>query len=191
MRRLSHTAATGLGVLTLAGCPEPTLHQARVELTIDGRRHGYTTGRAQWDQQEKGGRYSIYLRPDDESALAPYVCLRTYVGNPVAQLWVRYTRTPAEAGPSAPLTKYECFVPGTLADGRPTLGWTYPNGQKRPRNQTGDASCQASLTRRDNELHLSFDAELPLFVKKQAESEKGEKRASDLIRASGSAVLDL
>ncbi|MBW2457743.1 MAG: hypothetical protein JRI68_24780 [Deltaproteobacteria bacterium] len=180
-----------LCALVLSGCPEPTRNQATVKLTIDGKSFDYTTSHAQWDQQEEGGQYSIYLLPADLESGAPYVCLRTYVGNPVAQLWVRYTKPSAKSGgDDQALNKYECFVPGTLDDGRATLGWKKSDGKKRHRNETGDPSCTASLTRKDDKLHLTFDAELPLFVKKKKGKVKGEKEVVDVIKAAGSAELD-
>ncbi len=87
--------------------------------------------------------------------------------------------------------KYECFVPGTLIDGRATLGWKNTDGSERHRNETGDANCTASLTRKDDKLHLTFDAELPLFVKKKKGVKKGEKKVADAIKVTGSAELEL
>lgn len=190
MRRTILIAATGAALL-LTGCPETTQHQATVKLSIEGQSYDYQTSHAQWDQQEEGGRYSIYLLPDDKSGKTPYVCMRTYVGNPVAQLWVRYTKPGGPSGPDGELAKYECFVPGTLADGRATLGWTNRDGSERHRNETGDPNCTATLTREGTQLHLRFDAKLPLFVKKKKGKKKGEEEVSDSIEAKGSAVLEL
>lgn len=191
MKRLIQTTVALLAVLVLSGCPEPTMHQATVELTIDGTSYDYQTSHGQWDQQEEGGRYSIYLLPADPNSGAPYVCMRTYVGNPVAQLWVRYDKPGVQRDEEAGLGKYECFVPGTLSDGRQTLGWANTDGSERHRNETGDANCTGSLVREGNELRLSFDAKLPLFVKKKKGKKKGEKKVADTIEASGSAVLQL
>ncbi len=191
MMRAIKTIGIVLCALVLWGCPEPSQHQATVKLTIDGKSFDYTTSYAQWDQQAEGGLYSIYLLPADPDSGAPYVCLRTYVGNPVAQLWVRYTKPSAKkGGDDQALNKYECFVPGILDDGRATLGWTKADGKKRHRNETGDANCTASLIRKDDKLQLTFDAELPLFVKKKGKV-KGEKEVVDVIKAAGSAELVL
>ena len=176
----------------LSGCPEPSQHQAAVKLTIDGKTFDYTTSRAQWDQQAEGGLYSIYLLPAEAESGAPYVCMRTYVGNPVAQLWVRYSKPEAkQTGEDQALDKYECFVPGTLDDGRATLDWKKSDGTKRHRNETGDAKCTATLIREGDKLQLTFDAELPLFVKKKKGKVKGEKEVVDVIKAAGSAELEI
>jgi len=192
MNRVIHSIGIVLYALVLSGCPEPSRHQATVKLTIDGQSFDYTTSHAQWDQQEEGGLYSIYLLPDNPESGAPYVCMRTYVGNPVAQLWVRYTKPDAnKSGEDQALNKYECFVPGTLDDGRATLGWKKDDGTDRHRNETGDANCNATLKREGDKLLLTFDADLPLFVKKKKGKAKGEKEVKDNIKATGSGELVL
>jgi hypothetical protein len=189
--------ATGASLaLLIASCSRAPDHQAKVTLEIDGKSYDYTTARAQVDQQEAGGRYSVYLRPAAQDGKAPYLCLRTYSGNPVAELWVRYTEPErAKQNPDADLDKYDCFVPGTLSDGRPTLGWARDDGKPRDRTETGEKDCQASVRKEGSSLHFEFDAVTRRKVtgKKKKGSEDGDKSKGpkDAIKVKGKAVVEL
>lgn len=175
--------------LALAGCQDHGV-PAEVQLTIDGQDHSYATTHAEFDRQTADGPYSAYLlRGDGE---APYFGLRYYSGNPVARLVLRQLK-PGDAEGTEP-AKYECFVPGTLSDGRPTLGWTQDDGSARHIGETGEATCQAALTEAGGTLTLEFDAVLTRSLsKKQGRSKraKTELDPSDQIRAKGSATLRL
>ena len=177
----------------LAGCTEPPARPATVQLTIDGQSYDYQTDKAQFDQQVEGGRYSVYLLPPAGQPNQPYVCLRTYMGNPVAHVWIRYTKPGDDKEGGSELGKYECFVPGTLSDGRPTLGWTFPDGTQRKRTETGEESCQATLTKQGSQLHLTFEATLSrhLAKKKGRKAPTEAEIKADAIKATGSAVLEL
>ena len=192
MIRLAMAASVALLVTSCSKAPE---HQAGVTLEIDGKSYDYTTARAQVDQQEKGGRYSVYLRPASEDGKAPYLCLRTYSGNPVAELWVRYTKPDrAKQNPDGDLDKYDCFVPGTLSDGRKTLGWTDDDGKESDRTETGEAACQASVRQEGSSLHLEFDAVAQRKApgKKKKGSDDGKtKGPKDTIKVKGKAVVAL
>jgi len=188
--------ATGASLaLLVASCSRAPDYQAKVTLEIDGKSYDYTTARAQVDQQEAGGRYSVYLRPAQEDDKAPYLCLRTYSGNPVAELWVRYTKPErAKQNPDADLDKYDCFVPGTLSDGRPTLGWTRDDGKPRDRTETGEKDCKASVRTEGSSVHFEFDAitERKAPGKNKRNDENGEPAGpKDTIKVKGKAVIAL
>lgn len=186
--------ATTLGAaLVCASCSKPPEYRAEVTLEIDGKSYDYTTERAQVDQQEEGGRFSIYLRPAHEESEAPYLCLRRYLGNPVAAFWVRYTKPERAAqDPDADLDKYDCFVPGTLSDGRPTLGWKDEDGKPRDRTETGEKDCKVTVRKEAKTLHLEFDAVVQRKApakKKGADDEAREP--GDTARVQGKATVSL
>jgi len=169
-----------------AGCSDSG-RPAEVMLTIDGKAYDYKTEHAELDRREAGGPYSVYfLRGQAE---APYLVLRHYSGNPVAQLGVRYTKPGAREDEPA---KYDCYVPGTLSDGRQTLGWTKDDGEERHRSETGEGTCQATLKQEGDVLTLEFDATL---IRSRSMKKGRSKRATteidptDQIRARGSATL--
>ncbi len=187
-----------LGPLALLSCSEPTTYPAEVKLAIGEQSFDYTTSKAQLDQQVTGGRYSVYLLPEDDTQRAPYVCYRTYMGNPVSYLWVRYTKpNDATAEDDEELRRYECYVPGTLSDGTPTLGWRHENGKERDLTETGQDQCNATLKRDGNQLKLSFDALLSPHVKKKkgrkelTKEQKAELRRKEGIVVKGTATLTL
>ena len=120
------------------------------------------------------------------------------MGNPVSYLWVRYTKpTDEKADDDDELRRYECYVPGTLSDGRPTLGWRHENGKERDVTETGQDQCNATLIREGNQLKLSFDALLSPQVKKKkgreklTKEQKAELRRKEGIVVKGSATLTL
>lgn len=185
-----------LPALCLAACSPPPDCEATVRLSIDGQSHGYRTTKAQYDQQERGGPYSIYLRRDNQDDKKPYLCLRYYTGNPVAELWVRHS-TPKRAAerPDADLDKLDCFVPGVLSDGRQTLGWKDDEGQDRERNETGEKTCRAAVSRQGDELHVTFDGVLGRYERpKQSKGDKPTKvrlEPVETITVKGDAVLKI
>lgn len=189
---LAHLCTPLLGA-ALISCSAPPTYRAEVELAIEGKSFDYVTTHAQIDQQREGGRYSVYLLPGPDRPDQPYLCLRAYLGNPVAELWVRYDDPAADAEPSDDdLGRYDCFVPGTLADGRPTLGWTEDDGRPRDRTVTGEERCQASVRNEGNLLYLAFDA---IARRKARAKKKGDGSAEDAPREAitvvGKAVLNL
>jgi hypothetical protein len=180
--------------LLVTSCSQAPEYRAEVTLEIDGKSYDYTTARAQVDQQETGGRYSVYLRPAAEGSKAPYLCLRTYSGNPVAELWVRYTKPErAKQNPDGDLDKYDCFVPGTLSDGRKTLGWTREDGKERDRTETGEAACQATVRQEGSSLYLDFDAvpQRKAPSKKKGSGDDKTEGPKDTIKVKGKAVVAL
>ncbi|RLB58838.1 MAG: hypothetical protein DRI90_16220, partial [Deltaproteobacteria bacterium] len=114
--------ATTLGLLVsgccLVACSSQPTYQAQVELQVDGKQYDYRTTKAQIDDEAGNQGYSVYLLPADEDGKAPYVVLRSYSGNPVARLWVRYTKPERVAQGIDELDKYQCYVPSVLSDGR-------------------------------------------------------------------------
>ena len=179
MKRLT-MAATAL--LLLAGCPD-RVTKAKVVLEIEGKTHDYETGHAEYDQQVPGGPFSVYLLRDaGEDATEPYVGIRYFSGNPVARLWLRYPPPGAEAG--ADLGRWECFVPGKLQDGRDTLTWKKADGSKRNRQETGEATCKASVVRDGEALVVSYDAVLMPRAEKKKKG-KAEASAENVEQADG------
>jgi hypothetical protein len=189
----------------LSACSKPPEYQADVKLTIDGKTYDYSTAKAQVDQQEEGGRYSVYLLPDAPDGQAPYLCLRTYQAKPVAELWVRYTKPERAEAAGDDLDKYDCFVPGTLPDGRSTLTWTDDDGCKRKRTDTGQEGCSASVRQEGAQLHVSVEATLGRKAsgkksKKAADEPKKtadgcpddtDRKPTDVIQAKATAVVTL
>ncbi len=183
MRRMM-TAAMGL--LLLSGCPDHAT-KAKVALEIEGEKHDYETGRAEYDQQVAGGSFSVYLlRDEGDDATEPFVGIRYYAGNPVARLWLRYPAPGAEAG--ADLGRWECFVPGKLKDGRDTLTWKKKDGSERNRQETGEATCRASVSRDGDTLVVSYDAVLRPRAKKKKKG-KAEASAGDQEKTGGGAQV--
>ena len=203
----THDATWLLSLALLAGlsaCSRPPEHSAEVKLTIDGTTYDYRTAHAQVDQQERGGRYSVYLLPDDPDGKSPYLCLRTYQAKPVAELWVRYTKPERAETAGDDLDKYDCFVPGTLADGRSTLTWTDEDGCPRKRTDTGQLGCRATVRREGERLQVSVDATLgrKASVKKRAKGgppdkpegrcpDDADRKPTDVIKAQATAVVQL
>lgn len=189
----------------LGACSKPPDYRAEVKLTIDGKSFDYETAKAQLDQQKKGGRYSVYLLPNDPDGQAPYLCLRTYQAKPTAELWVRYTKPERAEAAGDDLDKYDCFVPGTLEDGRSTLTWTDDDGCKRKRTDTGQQGCSASVRQEGGKLHISVDATLGRKAsakkskkanEKPKETQDGcpdetDRKPTDVIQAKATAVLQL
>lgn len=176
MRR-THLTALFL-LLTLSACSRGG-HEATVTLRIDGADASYTTTRAEIDRQTADGATSVYLLPTDPDAEKPYLGVRYFSGNPVAQLWLR-----AKDGDD--LGVFECYVPGTLSDGRPTLGWTRDDGKARNRQETGEADCQATVTRTADAVEVTFDAQVSPRAEKGAKGEEGRR-----IHIEGSARVKL
>lgn len=168
----------GLAGGLLPGCNRGE-RQATVTLHIDGKDASYETARAEIDRVGIGGPTSVYLMRDEAKGEHPYVGVRYYSGNPVAHLWLR-------APDGGELGSFECYVPGTLGDGRPTLGWTKPDGTPRNRQETGEADCRASVSRTDEAVELTFDALVAPRVDKGAKD--GETRR---IHIEGSARVKL
>ncbi len=160
----------------LVACSSQPSYQAQVELQVDGKQYDYRTTKAQIDDEAGKQGYSVYLLPEDEDGKAPYVALRTYSGNPVARLWVRYTKPERVAQGIDDLDKYQCYVPSVLSDGRQTLGWKKVDGKDRHPSETGEAKCQGSVAREGNELHFTFDAEVR---RKKVKAKKGKAKAKD------------
>jgi hypothetical protein len=193
-RRVTRIALPLVLATGVAACARPPEHRATVKLNIDDQSFDYTTDKAQVDQQDRGGRYSVYLLPNDPDGKAPYLCLRTYQANPVAELWVRFTKPERAAEAGSHLDKYDCFVPGTLSDGRPTLSWTHDDGTKRKRTATGQESCSATVRKEGSSLHVDFDALLRRKApgkKKGRQSDAPTDAPTDAIKVRGSAVVEL
>ena len=170
--------------LLLGACKDPVA-PAKVTLSIDGVRHDYDTGSAEYDQQGEETPYSVYLLRDAGSDKEPYLGIRYYSGNPVAHLWLRYQRPGSE---SSDLATFECFVPGKLSDGRPTLGWTQADGKPRTRQETGEEGCNASVSRSGDQLTVTFDARV---TRRGDEPGEGGKGAKEPVHVEGSATLTL
>lgn len=179
MRSRSTWLAVLLAVLLIGGlgaCTDKGV-EATVALQIDGVKHDYTTRSAETDQQVIDGPRSIYLLRDDGQD-GPTLSIRTFSGNPVAQLSLR--------GAGAP-DRYECFVPGTLSDGRATLGWKTAEGKDRNRQETGDEGCLATVTGSGDALELTVDAVMQPIIDKGAKvtgpaPEKVQVRARATVR---------
>jgi hypothetical protein len=181
-----------LGCVLTLSCVEPTRHSATVELEVDGQRHDYQTGRAAVEERADPRTYSVYLHPSDPDGDQPFVCFRTFSGNPVGHLWLRY-RAPGKEG--GKLGKFECFVPGKLTDGRDTLGWTEEDGSARDKTVTGEADCEVELKRDGDTLRFSFDARLSparaIGKKQMAADEAAGKAPAAKVAIKGSAVVEL
>lgn len=151
---MSRFAILLLAMSALTACKGSPQFPAEVTLEIDGQAFDYSSSIAEFD--DHGGPVSVYLLPDDfKDGSSPYACLRFYSGNPVGHFWVRYSETGQEKGNSRP--RFECFVPGTLADGTETLTWSKADGEERHRTETGEAGCKVSLVRQGDDLVLEFD----------------------------------
>lgn len=145
---------------------------ATVKLKIAGHGFDYKTSHAEVDQQIPGGPWSVYLMPDGDANARPWLGIRTYSGNAIARLFLRY-RKPGDKGDAA--RRWECFVPGQLADGRATLTWKKGDGGERIRQETGDADCTATVAQQGNELVMRFDATVRPRVEKK---KKGSKKSA-------------
>jgi hypothetical protein len=168
----------------LAGsCSAPPSYRAEVRLQIDNQAHDYRTEAAQIDEAAGDGKFSVYLRPQKEDRSQPYVCYRVYGGNPVTHLWLRFGRREH----SDELAKYECFVPGRLRDGRPTLGWTDAEGKARDKTETGQPDCQAAVRRTDGSIRLTFDA----LLHREQRGKKSPDTPQQTVRARGEAIVRL
>ncbi|MBW2733088.1 MAG: hypothetical protein JRH20_11910 [Deltaproteobacteria bacterium] len=178
-----------VAALAAMGCTKPEGHSATITLKIDGEVHDYQTKAALVEVRRDPGTYSVYLRPADPAdEKHPHVSLRTFSGNPVARLSVRYRSPSAEAA-----MRFECFIPGTLSDGRETLTWKKADGSARDRTQRGEADCRASIKREGKTLRFAYDAILrPATKRKKKKSMKGGVEAAPKARAikvSGSAMV--
>lgn len=182
-------------VAGLGACGSPTV-PAEVELEIDGTSYDYLTASAEWDRVGQSGAFSAYLTRDDGQEGQPYLGIRHYSGNPVARLWLRHAGPGAAEGDD--LQRFECFVPGTLLDGRPTLGWQQAGGGERNRQETGQEGCQATIVEEGDTLVLTFDATMGPrreVKKKKGKEAEGEPAADDApvveLKVRGKATLKL
>jgi hypothetical protein len=177
--------------VSASACRRAPEYRAEVKLDIDGATHDYSTTRAQLDRQLAAGRTSLYLLPAAESDTQPYLCLRTYAGNPVAHLWVRYPKPDAKPGDD--LGRFECFVPGTLSNGTETLTWTHSDGRPRDKTDTGQPDCAATVTELGDRLLLEVDALMHLEGAggKKSAGEQGKPRGKPTIRVAARAALEL
>jgi len=167
-----------------AGCTAAPKHGADVELEINGVPYRYSTHSAQLDQQITDGPYSVYLLRDDTEAdeAGPYVCLRTFAGNPVSHLWVRYRPPSADGAPSdTRLRIFDCFVPGTLKDGRQTAGWKNDDGTARDRTETGEEGCRGEVVAQGGALQFHFAGTL--------KGEGGDKKTVDGVAAAAEKIV--
>jgi hypothetical protein len=185
-----------LAILLCIGCTDRAT-TAQISLEIEGKKHDYKTSHAEYDQQLEGGPYSLYLlRDEGDDATEPFLGMRFFSGNPVARFWLRYPAPGEEAG--ADLGRWECFVPGKLKDGRDTLSWKKKDGSDRNRQETGEATCTASIAREGDVIVLSYDALLSPRAEKKKKGKskvapKGEEKAGGgaRIKVKGSARLQL
>lgn len=190
MSRVRATVLTCLALSAL-GCPASNFHAATVELEIDGQRHDYRTERAQVEERSDPGTYSVYLHREPTEEDQPFVYLRTFSGNPVRRLVLRQ-REPGVAE-QGELIRYDCSVPGKLADGRDTLTWTDEQGRPRKATETGERDCAAEVRREGDALRFTFAAQLrPSHTtsKKGAPADAPDGSAA-VVTVRGSAVIEL
>lgn len=190
---MSRFAILLLALTALTACKGAPQFPAEVSLEIDGQSFDYTSSLGELD--DHGGPLSVYLLPDDfKDGASPYACLRFYSGNPVGHFWVRYSESGEDEGNARP--RWECFVPGTLADGTETLTWTKEDGEERHRTETGEEACRVKLTREGDDLVLEFDVIASLEKRGKGghgggDEEGGEPEEHPTVRASGKGVMKL
>lgn len=156
-------------LLALVACTQDK-HVAEVNLKVDGQDYSYTTHSAETDRQLEDGRTSVYLLRGETAGDGPYLGIRYYAGNPIARLWLRYAEPGAEPA-DGDLIRYDCFVPGTLSDGRETLSLKRKDGRSRERHETGDPDCNATVEVSGDALTFTYDATLFSGKKKAAEGD--------------------
>ncbi len=158
----------GLLLASSVACTDPST-SAEVTWKVDDTSYDYKTAAAEVDQQVKGGAWSVYLMHDQDDPNKPWLGIRTYSGNPVARLFLRY-RKPDDEDEDA--RRWECFVPGKLSDGRDSLTWRKADGGERIRQETGDADCTASVVQEEGHLAFKFDARVRPRVEKKKKKGK-------------------
>ena len=182
----------GLFLSSLTACNKAPQYQGEVKLSIDGQNFQYTTDIAEMDLGGGQTRPSLYFRRDDAQGKQPSLSLRYYQGQPVGKIWFNWKSDDDEK-----MRRYECFIPGQLQDGQPTLGWKKSDGTKRERNETGEADCQVKMTRSDKSIRIAIDAHLHPArpQKKKLKKAKGVSQKQDnslkKLHISGTATLVL
>ena len=187
-QRVQITFVLLLGVL--AACQRSPRYRAEVDLKVAGQPVKYSSQAAQLDFGGGPDKPSLYFLRDKTDGAASSLSLRSYQGQAVAKLWLMY-----QADDDSEPRRYECFVPGKLDDGRPTLTWTKDNGDKRETNETGQADCQVKITQDPQQISLEINATLrqalagknkALSAKAQAEADATQEAG---LRVTGTARL--